>query len=336
MVPAMLLSCRNLTKRFDTLVAVRDVSLEVPHGGLVGVVGPNGAGKTSLFRMIATLAKPERGTIHLDGIDLVAEPGRVRRRLGYMPAEFGRFPEMSIEDYLRFFAAASGVPRAERASRVADVLALTDLVPRKDDAVSSGSTGIKQRVLIAKTLVHDPELLVLDEPSAGLDPRARIEVREILRELNKLGKTILISSHILADLEEVCDRIVIFERGSIVLEGSLEGLKGKLRDARRRTFTVEVAPQSAERALRLLQERSDLADVSATGSRLRFATRGEIEGEASRGASTGGGEPTARSASGNGALGALVAADIEVLRFAEEAPRLEDVFLRATTGGIAP
>lgn len=318
----LLLECRGLTKRYDTLVAVRDVSLDVPRGGLVGVVGPNGAGKTSLFKMIATLAKPERGTIHMEGVDVVADPARVRRRLGYMPAEFGRFPEISIEDYLRFFAAAAGVPRRERAARVADVLALTDLVPRKDDAVSSGSTGIKQRVLIAKTLVHDPELLVLDEPSAGLDPRARIEVREILKELNKLGKTILISSHILADLEEVCDRIVIFERGSIVLEGALSELKTKLRDARRRTFTVEVPPEQAEHALRLLRERADLSDVSGVGSRLRFATS---DAPAARGAP-----------GGNGALAALLAGSVEVLRFAEEAPRLEDVFLRATHGGLAP
>jgi ABC-2 type transport system ATP-binding protein len=317
----MLVSCRAVTKAFDSIVAVREVSLDVPRGGLVGVVGPNGAGKTSLFKMIATLAKPDRGQILVGGVDAALEPASVRRRLGYMPAEFGRFPEVSIEDYLRFFAAASGVSRSERDYRVSSVLALTDLVPRKDDPVSSGSTGIKQRVLIAKTLVHDPELLVLDEPSAGLDPRARIEVREILRELNKIGKTILISSHILADLEEVCDRIVIFERGSIVLEGALDDLKKKLRDARRRTFTVEVSPEDAEKAHRVLAERGDVAQVSAQGSRLTFETR-DGEGAPLRG--------------GNGALGALVAAEIEVRRFVEEAPRLEDVFLRATTGGLAP
>lgn len=311
----MLVRCRDVTKRFDTTVAVRSVTLDVPRGGLVGVVGPNGAGKTTLLRMIATLAKPDVGTISVDGVDTVEDPARVRRRIGYMPAEFGKFPDMSVEEYLRFFAAAHGVDREERSRRVEDVLQLTDLVPRRDEPVSAGSTGIKQRVLIAKTLVHDPELLILDEPSAGLDPRARIEVREVLKELNKIGKTILLSSHILADLEEICDRITIFERGTIVVDGNLEELRAKQRDARHRTFVVEVSPEALERALQTVAARGDAVEPRNEGNRVRFRTTG---------------------ANANGVLGALVAADIEVRRFAEETPRLEDVFLQATKGGLAP
>ena len=312
----MLVRCRAVTKRFDTTIAVRGVTLDVPRGGLVGVVGPNGAGKTSLLRMIATLAKPDVGTIELDGIDVIRDPARVRRRIGYMPAEFGRFPDMSVEEYLRYFAAAHGIDRAERARRVEDVLQLTDLVPRRDEPVSAGSTGIKQRVLIAKTLVHDPELLILDEPSAGLDPRARIEVREVLKELNRIGKTILLSSHILADLEEICDRITIFERGAIVVDGNLEELRAEKRDARSRTFSVEIPSESAPKAFEVIAAFPDAREPRLEGSRIRFKT---TEGK-----------------NGNGVLGALVASGVEVRRFAEETPRLEDVFLQATKGGLAP
>jgi ABC-2 type transport system ATP-binding protein len=312
----MLVRCRAVTKRFDTTIAVRGVTLDVPRGGLVGVVGPNGAGKTSLLRMIATLAKPDVGTIELDGIDVIRDPARVRRRIGYMPAEFGRFPDMSVEEYLRYFAAAHGIDRAERARRVEDVLQLTDLVPRRDEPVSAGSTGIKQRVLIAKTLVHDPELLILDEPSAGLDPRARIEVREVLKELNRIGKTILLSSHILADLEEICDRITIFERGAIVVDGNLDELRSQKRVAGTRTFSVEIPSESAPRAFEVIAAFPDAKEPRAEASRIRFKT--------------------SEGTNGNGVLGALVAAGIEVRRFAEETPRLEDVFLQATKGGLAP
>jgi ABC-2 type transport system ATP-binding protein len=313
----MLVRCRDVTKRFDTTVAVRCVTMDVPRGGLVGVVGPNGAGKTSLLRMIATLAKPDVGSIEVDGIDVVEDPGRVRRMIGYMPAEFGKFPEMSVEEYLRYFAAAHGVERSERARRVEDVLQLTDLVPRRDEPVSAGSTGIKQRVLIAKTLVHDPELLLLDEPSAGLDPRARIEVREVLKELNRIGKTILLSSHILADLEEICDRITIFERGAVVVDGNLEDLRAQQKDARSRTFVVEVPAELLERALATIAARPDALEARAEGQiRIRFKTKD--------------------GASANGILGALVLGEIEVRRFVEESPRLEDVFLHATKGGLTP
>jgi ABC-2 type transport system ATP-binding protein len=312
----MLVRCRGVTKRFDTTVAVRNISLDVPRGGLVGVVGPNGAGKTTLLRMIATLAKPDVGTIEVDGADVCQDPARVRRRIGYMPAEFGKFPDMAVEDYLRFFAAAHGVERRERERRVEDVLQLTDLVPRRDEPVSAGSTGIKQRVLIAKTLVHDPELLILDEPSAGLDPRARIEVREVLKELNRIGKTILLSSHILADLEEICDRVTIFERGAVVVDGNLDDLRAKQRDARTRTFVVEVPAGSLEKALEVVAAVPGAIEPRTEGSKVRFRT--------------------AEGTNGNAVLAALVGADMEVRRFAEETPRLEDVFLHATKGGLAP
>jgi ABC-2 type transport system ATP-binding protein len=311
----MLVRCRDVTKRFDTNVAVRAATLDVPRGGLVGVVGPNGAGKTTLLRMIATLAKPDLGTIEVDGIDVCADPSRVRRRLGYMPAEFGRFPDMSVEDYLRFFAAAHGIERRERSRRVHDVLELTDLIPRKDEPVAAGSTGIKQRVLIAKTLVHDPDLLILDEPSAGLDPRARIEVREVLKELNRIGKTILLSSHILADLEEICDRVTIFERGAIVVDGKIEDLRRAQRDTRTRLFAIEVPAELAGRALEALAQLATVVEPRLEGPRVHFRV--------------------AEGANANGALGALVTAGIEVRRFTEESPRLEDVFLRATTGGLS-
>jgi ABC-2 type transport system ATP-binding protein len=301
-------------KRFDTTTAVKGVSLTIEGGQLLGLIGPNGAGKTSLLKMIATLSKPDRGTIRIMGLDVRVAVGPIRRRLGYMPAEFGRMPDMTVHEYLSYFGAAAGVPRAERMRRIADVLELVDLVERRDSLVSAGSTGIKQRVLIAKTLVHDPDLLVLDEPAAGLDPRARIEIREVLKELNRLGKTIIVSSHILADLEEICDSVAIMELGSVVAHGGVAELKGSLREGNTRFgWRVCVEPDQVERANELLAGIPGLEDLAQDGEAVHFST-------AERNA--------------NVVLGELVRANLTVVHFVEEGPRLEDVFMKQTEGTI--
>ncbi len=310
----LMVDVRDVWKRYDSTVAVAGISLQVERGALLGLIGPNGAGKTSLLKIIATLAKADRGGVRIMGRDVRQAVGPIRRRLGYMPAEFGRMPDMTVVEYLSYFGAAAGVPRAERARRIEDVLELVDLRERRDTLVSAGSTGIKQRILIAKTLVHDPELLVLDEPAAGLDPRARIEVREVLRELNRLGKTILVSSHILADLEEICDQVAIIEHGELVTHGSIadltEALRGRSAD---HTWHVRVPAACVSRAHELLLTVPGLEGVGLEEEGLRFRTRER---------------------SANPALRALVDADIPVVRFHEEGPRLEDVFMKQTEGTI--
>lgn len=307
-----MIALSGVRKRYDALEALKGVDLEVEPGELLGLIGPNGAGKTSLLRIVATLSKPDEGRVRVLGCDPNVVPGKIRRRLGYMPAEFGRLPDMTVHEYLSYFAAAVGVPRRERLRRIEDVLELVDLVERRDTLVSAGSTGIKQRILIAKTLVHDPELLVLDEPAAGLDPRARVEVREVLKELNGLGKTIVVSSHILADLEEICDAIAILEAGELVARGPVAELKARLRAGRPRcSWRVVLRAEGSPSPLEVLAEVPGLGDLVALDDGMRFTT-------AERDA--------------NAALAALLAAGHVVLSFREEEPRLEEVFLRETEG----
>ena len=304
----------DVWKRYDTTVAVRGISMRIERGSLLGLIGPNGAGKTSFMKMVATLSKPDRGALRILGRDAHTAVAAIRRRLGYMPAELGRMPDMTVREYLSYFGAAAGVPRVERERRVRDVLELVDLVERQDSLVSAGSTGIKQRILIAKTLVHDPDLLVLDEPAAGLDPRARIEIREILRELNRLGKTIVVSSHILADLEEICDAVAIIEHGELVTHGRLDELTDGLRARREvHTWRVRVPPAERERAQEALLALPEVTGCGLDEEGLWLET----------------GAPT-----GNPALRALLDAGVTVLRFVEQGPRLEDVFMRGTDGTI--
>lgn len=302
---------RNVSKTYDVIQAVRNISLDIPRAGMVGFVGPNGAGKTTLFKMIATLQKPDVGTVHVDGKDTRFHPGPVRRILGFMPAEFGRLPHMTVREYLSYFGAAHGIPHGQREQRIDDVLVLTDLEARAEQPVSAGSTGIKQRVLIAKTLIHDPEILLLDEPAAGLDPRARIEIREILKELNNLGKTILLSSHILADLEEICDSIVIIEHGKVVLSGQLAELKERLRDDSIKDIELETRLDQTDKALAALKVRDDVENLSRERGRLRFRTR----------------LPNA-----NPLILALIENEVEIVKWTEEQPDLEDVFMQRTQG----
>ena len=309
-----MIEIRRVWKRFDRTLAVRGVTLRIERGQLLGLIGPNGAGKTSLLKMIATLSKPDRGIINIMGCDVRVAVGPIRRRLGYMPAEFGKMPDMTVHEYLSYFGAAAGVPRPERMRRIEDVLELVDLKGRRGSLVSSGSTGIKQRILIAKTLVHDPDILILDEPAAGLDPRARIEIREVLKELNRLGKTIVVSSHILADLEEICDVVAIMEHGRLVADGSVADLKASLREnTLRDTWRVRVADDTQEAAAHLLSSLPELIDVSHDDEGIRFTTRGR---------------------NANVALAALLKADHAILQFVEEGPKLEDVFMRETEGTI--
>jgi len=222
----------HLTKLFGKHAAVYDLSFEVPQGKIFGFIGPNGAGKTSTMRILATLSKPTAGTAEVGGFDVQTQAAEVRQIMGYMPDHFGVYPGMRVGEYLDFFGAAFRIPRAKREQIINDVLALTDLQKKRDDFLDTLSQGNKQRVCLAKTLIHDPKVLVLDEPASGLDPRARIELRELLKTLRSMGKTILISSHILSDLADFSDMIGIIEQGKLVLTGSVQEVAKRYRPHR--------------------------------------------------------------------------------------------------------
>lgn len=213
---------RGLKISYGKFVAVDDLSFVVPRGEIFGFIGPNGAGKTSTLKVLATLLKPESGSAYVDGYDVVRKPAIVRHKIGYAPDFFGVYDDLTATEYLHFFAAAYCISRGDRMSIVTDVLALTDLTEKANAPVDGLSRGMKQRLGLARVLLHDPELLILDEPASGLDPRARIEMRELLKELQSMGKTIMVSSHILHELGQFCTRIGIIEAGKLVAEGSLD------------------------------------------------------------------------------------------------------------------
>src|SRR5438045_2692689 len=210
--------------------AVKDLCLELEQGDIFGFIGPNGAGKTTTIKMLATLLIPTAGTALVNGIDVVRYPEQIRSIVGYMPDFFGVYDDIKVWEYLDFFAAAYRIQRDKRPQIIDDVLALTDLTVKKDSYVESLSRGMKQRLCLAKTLVHDPKVMLLDEPASGLDPRARIEIRELLKELRSMGKTIIISSHILPELADFCNKIGIIEKGHLIVAGDVNEIVRQVRE----------------------------------------------------------------------------------------------------------
>ncbi|MBN1444390.1 MAG: ABC transporter ATP-binding protein [Planctomycetes bacterium] len=302
----------GVSKFFDDKAAVDSMDLRVEAGSLFGLIGPNGAGKTTTLKMLATLMKPDRGRITINGFDGRGDIRSVRRSIGYMPDSFGVFRGLTVEEYLQFFGRCYDLHGAELRRRIEDVLALAELVTLRDELTVALSTGMRQRLSLAKTLLHDPTLLLLDEPASGLDPRARIEIRSLLRELGKMGKTIVISSHILADLEEICTDVGIMELGKVVWQGSIQAVESA--EAHRRTVEVEVAESEMDRAL------SVLLALDAVGRASRKGIKIQVE---------------MASASGNEVLSALIGAGIEIRSFARTQVNLEALFLERTRGIVS-
>lgn len=218
----------NLIKHYGDFEALRGIDLLAESGDIYGFIGPNGAGKTTTIKILTTLLEPTGGDAFIDGRSVWDDKDAVRSMVGYMPDSFGVYPDMTVTEYLHFFAAAYDIPRSERMGLCGGLLELTDLSFKEDALVGSLSKGMQQRLGLARALVHDPKVLIMDEPAAGLDPRARVELREILRELQSMGKTILLSSHILSELAEVCNRVGIVERGKLVAQGSVDEILEKL------------------------------------------------------------------------------------------------------------
>ena len=241
---------RDLHHSYKGQQALRGVSFTVETGSIHGFVGPNGAGKTTTLKILATLLAPQRGSVRVFGHDVAADYKSVRRKTGFMPDHFSLYRQMTVQEYLDFFAAAYGMDLAARTRVVGDVLTLTEMDARRNDFIRGLSRGMQQRVGLARMLVHDPQLLLLDEPASGLDPRARIELMDILRELRRMGKTIFISSHILSELALLCDSVTIVDRGTVRFSGPISGLNQ--RDGETADYLLSLAEENpaAEAALK--------------------------------------------------------------------------------------
>ncbi|MEK7484553.1 MAG: ABC transporter ATP-binding protein [Planctomycetota bacterium] len=303
-----MIQIEHVYKTFDIIQAVVDVSLTIERKSIVGLIGPNGAGKTSLLKILATLYKPDRGTVFIDGINLVNEVGRVRPKIGFMPNDFGRFGDMTIREYIRFFGVSTGVSWKKIDQTVDEILELTDLTTRAEQLVIEGSTGIKQRACLAKTLVHNPEILLLDEPASGLDPRARIEIRELLKELKSLNKTILLSSHILSDLEEICTHFAFIDRGRLLLYASRAELLDK-QQQESISYRLEVRKNDSDSLKNVLSTQGHISILLDQEGHFEIASK---------------------EWNGNQLLQKIIDSEIEVLGFGKQKKALEDIFLQIT------
>jgi ABC-2 type transport system ATP-binding protein len=299
---------RGLTRRFGKLMAVDNLNLQVMAGSLFGLIGPNGAGKTTTLRMLAGLLEPTSGEIVLNGRVANHDWRELQWQIGYMPDFFGVYEDMLVWEYLDFFARCYDLPTARRRQVTDELLELVDLVEKRDAYVQTLSRGMRQRLCLAHALVHDPQVLLLDEPASGLDPRARVEMRELLRELGAMGKTIVVSSHILAELAELCDAVGIIEKGRLVACGSLDDIRRQVRAGR--TLRLKVLSGQDE-AGAVLRDQPGVGQVYEVNGCLEVEFLGDDEAAA-------------------GLLTALVARGVRVVSFSEVTSDLEEVFLRLT------
>ncbi len=302
----------QVTKTYGNLKAVHSLDLHIKQGEIFGFIGPNGAGKTTTIKMLATLLRPTSGRIRIAGIDPEEEPEAVRRIIGYMPDHFGVYPDLAVWEYLDFFGAAYQIPASKRPGLIDDVLELTDLTVKKYDLVEALSRGMKQRLCLAKTLLHDPAVLLLDEPASGLDPRARVEIRELLKELKKMKKTILISSHILPELSDFCTSIGIIERGELVVAGSIADIEARITQSRVYRVSTLDSIDAVESFLNTL----GIDQIQRNGHFLEFTCNKTDEDIAA-------------------ILQALVQQSFRVTAFMPVTANLEDLFMKITKGEVA-
>jgi len=308
-----MIEIKGFCKYFGSFCAVHNLTLRVEKGDVFGYIGPNGAGKTTTLKFLATLLKPTAGDATIAGYSVTRNIYEVRRHMGYMPEEFGVYDGMRLWEYLDFFAAAYKIPSARRKGIIDDVLELLDLAHKRDDFVEALSRGMKQRLCLAKTLLHDPQVLILDEPASGLDPRARLEIKELIKELRRMGKTIMISSHILSELADICNKIGIIERGKLLAAGDIDEIRRSIKE--HRVLEVELL-DGTESARRYLERQPSVLAVEPTGNVLRIEFAGDLDDVVAlhRG---------------------LVEQGIRVVWFREHETDLEEVFMRVTKGEVS-
>jgi ABC-2 type transport system ATP-binding protein len=307
-----IIETRGLTKRYDGTVAVAGLDLSIERGEIFGLVGPNGAGKTTMLRMLATLLPPTSGDAEVAGASIRRNPQAVRRVLGYMPDAFGVYDDMKVWEYLDFFGRCYGLGPAQRKRMIGDLLELVDLGSKRDAYVAGLSRGMQQRLCLAHALVHDPDVLLLDEPASGLDPRARVELRELLRELRSLGKTIVISSHILPELEELCTSVAIVDRGRVLAAGTIADIGQRLRVGEVLRVRVLGSEPEAEAARAWFEARDDVASAMRDGSgEIEIGFRGDEAAAAAL-------------------LAAAIRAKLSVVSYSPAATDLQELFLQVT------
>lgn len=297
-------------KDYGDFTAVKELNLKIEKGEMFGFIGPNGAGKSTSIRFLATLLKATRGDGIVNGFRVSKDPMEVRRSVGYMPDNFGVYDGMKVWEFLDFFAVAYRIGRTKRKQVIRDVLELLDLSHKRDDFVNGLSRGMKQRLCLAKTLVHDPPVLILDEPASGLDPRARIEVKALLKELRRMGKTILISSHILTELADCCTSVGIIERGQLLMHGSIDEVYRQIRGNPKIDIRVI---SGLETALSVIRSNPSLQDVQVDGQKIVVEIEADDDGVGKL-------------------LNELIAKGVVLKSFGQKDPTLEDVFMTVTKG----
>ncbi|MCC6677848.1 MAG: ABC transporter ATP-binding protein [Phycisphaerales bacterium] len=310
-----MIEIRNLRKKFGSLVAVDDLSLSIGEGEVFGFIGPNGAGKSTTMKVLACLLKPDSGSAKVCGLDVNKDGDRIRRVLGYMPDFLGVYEDLNVDEYLQFFASAFRIERRRRRAVVDSVLELTDLTAKKRAPVDSLSRGMQQRLGIARVLIHEPKVLLLDEPASGLDPRARIEMRSLITELARMGKCIMVSSHILTELGEMSTSIGIIERGKLLYAGSLDDAFARVRGQERIAVGLEAGPVPPELICASLLKDARVARVDHQNGELAVELAAGEHGH-------------------HFLLEALLASGARIASFKPEVVKLEDAFLKLTTGAL--
>jgi ABC-2 type transport system ATP-binding protein len=310
---ANMIECRDLTKKYHELFAVDRLTLKLERGDVYGFIGPNGSGKTTTMRMLATLLNPSWGEASVCGYSIYTGSKEIRRCIGYMPDFFGVYDDMKVTEYLEFFAAAYRIQGPDRRKKVDQVLDYVDLGYKRDALVTSLSRGMTQRLGLARVLLHEPQVLLLDEPASGLDPRARIEMRELIKQLRKENKTIMVSSHILPELADICNKIGIIERGKLIWNGTVEAAIQEVRG--KAVFTVSVGPERNDEAARKLRAFAEVESVE-------FDTKTHaLDVRLKDGFEDGSFIPER-----------LVQAGFRLKAFKEKEINIEDVFMRITKG----
>lgn len=314
-----MIQLRRLFRYYGSFAAVKDITFEVDKGQVCGFIGPNGAGKTTSMRILSTMDLPTYGDAYVDGFSCVNDPDRVRRRLGFMPDYFGTYPNVNCREYLDFFARSYGLRAQERRMAVARVISFARMSEMSEKPIRGLSKGMKQRLCLGRSMLHDPAVLILDEPAAGLDPRARIELRDMIRQLASEGKTVLISSHILTELAEVCDRVAIIEKGKLLAFGSVDDIRDRASEEKAGTETVSqvVARVLSDTSLmaEALRKIENVENVIADGELIRFQHGMSREAQAAL-------------------LRQLIEQGHSICEFGSAATSLEDVFLAVTRGEV--
>ena len=305
----------QLTKKYGEFTALDAATFSIDRGRILGLIGPNGAGKTTAIKILVGLSQPTSGTAHIAGVDCSRDAGKIKRMVGYMPDKFGSYENMRVREYLDFFGAAFGIGRRQRKQRIEEVMEITNSTYMQDKYVESLSHGMQQRVGIARTLLHEPEVLIFDEPANGLDPQARIEMRELLLHLADIGKTLLVTSHILPELSRICHEVAILLEGKLRAYGTLQEILSTI--SQKRTIEIQLADAdqipTARNAVDTFAGEEDEVSDSPAEAVVRFRT-GKSEDELGR------------------LLKELIAAEVNVTQFRELQTDLEDAFLSVTQG----